>query len=52
MSFVPYIPDTAPFSEEQRAWLNGFLAGIFSNAEARQVADSLVPKVNAALKVK
>jgi len=39
MSFVPYIPDTAPFSEEQRAWLNGFLAGIFSNAEARRVAD-------------
>ena len=40
MSFVPFIPETAPFSEEQRAWLNGFLAGIFSNAEARQVADS------------
>src|SRR6185437_254285 len=39
MSFVPYIPDTAPFSEEQRAWLNGFLAGIFSNAEASPVAD-------------
>src|ERR1041385_3852853 len=29
---VPFIPDNAPFSLEQRAWLNGFLAGMFSNA--------------------
>jgi sulfite reductase (NADPH) flavoprotein alpha-component len=35
---VPYIPDNAPFSEEQRAWLNGFLAGIFSSAPAQAVA--------------
>ncbi len=27
---APYIPDNAPFTQEQRAWLNGFLAGIFS----------------------
>ncbi len=31
---VPFIPDTAPFSEEQRQWLNGFLAGLFSDASA------------------
>lgn len=31
---VPYIPDNAPFTPEQRAWLNGFLAGIFSSAPA------------------
>src|SRR4051812_18391704 len=37
---VPYIPDNAPFSEEQRAWLNGFLAGIFSNAPVSASADS------------
>ena len=24
------IPETAPFSEEQRAWLNGFFAGLIS----------------------
>lgn len=30
ISPVPFIPDTAPFSPEQRAWLNGFLAGVFS----------------------
>lgn len=28
---IPFIPDNAPFSGEQRAWLNGFLAGIFSS---------------------
>jgi sulfite reductase (NADPH) flavoprotein alpha-component len=27
---VPLIPENAPFSPEQRAWLNGFLAGVFS----------------------
>ncbi len=27
---VPLIPETAPFSPEQRAWLNGFMAGMFS----------------------
>jgi len=36
---VPYIPDNAPFSEEQRAWLNGFLAGIFSSAQPAPVAE-------------
>ena len=24
------VPDSAPFSEDQRAWLNGFLAGFIS----------------------
>ena len=33
MQSVPQIPDTAPFSPEQRAWLNGFFAGMFSRAE-------------------
>ncbi len=32
MQMTPYIPDNAPFSPEQRAWLNGFLAGLFSEA--------------------
>ena len=34
MQTIPYIPDNAPFSPEQRAWLNGFLAGMFSSAPA------------------
>ena len=29
---VPLIPEQSPFTAEQRAWLNGFLAGMFSNA--------------------
>jgi sulfite reductase (NADPH) flavoprotein alpha-component len=28
--FVPVMPESAPFSDEQRAYLNGFLAGLFS----------------------
>jgi sulfite reductase (NADPH) flavoprotein alpha-component len=31
MTKIPYIPETAPFSLEQRAWLNGFLVGLFTN---------------------
>ena len=27
---IPYIPKDAPFSEDQRAWLSGFLAGLHS----------------------
>jgi sulfite reductase (NADPH) flavoprotein alpha-component len=34
VSTVPLIPDSAPFSPEQRAWLNGFLAGMFSRGPA------------------
>lgn len=29
---VPYLPETAPFTPAQRAWLNGLLAGFFSSA--------------------
>ena len=29
---VPYIPDAAPFNDDQRAWLAGFLAGLHSRA--------------------
>jgi sulfite reductase (NADPH) flavoprotein alpha-component len=28
MQITPLIPDNAPFNAEQRAWLNGFLAGV------------------------
>ncbi len=33
MKLVPLIPDSAPFSAEQRAWLNGFLAGMLSRGQ-------------------
>jgi sulfite reductase (NADPH) flavoprotein alpha-component len=29
---VPLIPESAPFTPEQRAWLNGFLAGLYGGA--------------------
>lgn len=38
MNPAPLIPDTAPFSPEQRAWLNGFLAGVFSRAAGAPAA--------------
>jgi len=34
MSTLPLIPDNAPFSPEQRAWLNGFLAGFYNRTTA------------------
>ena len=30
----PTLPDNAPFTPEQRGWLNGFLAGLFSGEAA------------------
>jgi len=33
-TMVPFVPEDAPFSTEQRAWLNGFLAGMFSSVPA------------------
>ena len=34
------IPDSAPFSPEQRAWLNGFFAGLLS-LDAKAGAEAL-----------
>jgi len=47
---VPFVPDNAPFTPAQRAWLNGFLAGLFarapsSNGAAAQ-ATSAKPKLS------
>jgi len=39
MQAVPFIPENAPFTSEQRSWLNGFLAGLYSSAPAVPVAD-------------
>jgi len=44
MTPIPYIPETAPFTPEQRAWLNGFLAGLLANQAPGQPA----PQLNAA----
>ena len=34
MAGGPVIPDSAPFSPAQRAWLNGFLAGLYGAGES------------------
>lgn len=33
-ALVPFIPEDAPFTPAQRAWLNGYLAGLYSYAPA------------------
>ncbi|MGO4210670.1 sulfite reductase flavoprotein subunit alpha [Terriglobus sp. 2YAB30_2] len=40
---VPFIPHDAPFNADQRAWLNGFLAGLYSSAPAPQAFAVPVP---------
>ncbi|UPY36251.1 sulfite reductase subunit alpha [Sediminicoccus sp. KRV36] len=40
---VPIIPDSAPFTADQRAWLNGFLAGLYGGAESAVAAAPAVP---------
>lgn len=42
-NLVPVIPESAPFTAEQRAWLNGFLAGLCSRAPLSALAASAVP---------
>jgi sulfite reductase (NADPH) flavoprotein alpha-component len=44
---IPVIPEAAPFSPEQRAWLNGFFAGLLS-VPAEPVAAPLVGELPAA----
>jgi sulfite reductase (NADPH) flavoprotein alpha-component len=38
---VPLVPDNAPFDEEQRAWLNGFLAGVLGLAASEPSAGNV-----------
>ncbi len=40
MNPVPFVPENAPFTEEQRLWLNGYLAGLFSNADGQSAANA------------
>ena len=42
---VPFIPDNAPFTAEQRAWLNGLFAGIFSSAPAPDMEAKPAPRI-------
>lgn len=51
MSAIPVLPDTAPFTPEQRAWLNGFFAGIFSRGPAPAIAAGAPARVLAPLTI-
>src|ERR1700677_878081 len=44
---IPFIPESAPFTAEQRQWLNGYLAGLFSNAQAMPGDTSATPALPA-----
>jgi sulfite reductase (NADPH) flavoprotein alpha-component len=37
ISTIPFLPENAPFTPEQRAWLNGLLAGMFSTVPQQSV---------------
>lgn len=45
MSSAPFIPDNAPFTAEQRAWLNGFFAGMFSRQHSAAPAQTSAAQV-------
>lgn len=40
MTTIPHIPENAPFTTEQRGWLNGLLAGLFSSLPASQPVEA------------
>jgi sulfite reductase (NADPH) flavoprotein alpha-component len=48
MTFVPVIPENAPFTAEQRAYLNGFLAGLFSHSPVGPAASPAPVPLSAA----
>lgn len=43
-NLIPCLPESAPFSAEQRAYLNGFLAGLFSRAPGGAVNAPMAPE--------
>jgi sulfite reductase (NADPH) flavoprotein alpha-component len=44
-NLIPCLPETAPFTPEQRAYLNGFLAGLFSRTGTGAVAKDTKPEL-------
>ncbi len=45
---VPVIPDSAPFTPEQRAWLNGYLAGLVARGSVDPAVARIAPAAPAA----
>lgn len=44
MTTAPFIPENAPFNEDQRAWLNGYLAGLYSSQDGASTGASAPAK--------
>ena len=44
MTTVPVLPESAPFTAEQRAWLNGYLAGLFSRGPVDSALAAQAPR--------
>ena len=44
-SNVPVIPESAPFTAEQRAWLNGYFVGLLSSAHGAETTNALPKKL-------
>src|SRR3954452_11616527 len=42
MNAVPLLPENAPFPPSQRAWLNGFIAGLFARVASPSQAPANV----------
>lgn len=49
MNTIPQIPEAAPFSTEQRAWINGYLAGLFSGNTASAPVATSAPSLGSLL---
>jgi sulfite reductase (NADPH) flavoprotein alpha-component len=45
-SYIPQLPESAPFTPEQRAYLNGFFAGLFSRVPAPGAGAPAEPTVS------
>jgi sulfite reductase (NADPH) flavoprotein alpha-component len=43
MSNIPFIPSSAPFTPEQRAWLNGYFVGLLSTAHGSDSSSQPTP---------
>ena len=40
---TPFIPSSAPFTPEQRAWLNGYFVGLLSSAHGSETQTPSAP---------
>ncbi len=49
MNAIPLLPEIAPFNAEQRAWINGYLAGLFSFANPLSAPQPCAPVAKAPL---